>query len=30
VLLEDPTGALSAIIAAAKADIAKYLKLIPS
>lgn len=30
VLLEDPTGALSAVIAAAKTDIAKYLKLIPS
>ena len=30
VLLEDPTGDLGAIIAVAKADIAKYLKLIPS
>lgn len=30
VLLEDPTGALSAIIGAAKTDIAKYLKLIAS
>jgi len=29
-LAEEPTDALTAIVAAAKADIAKYLRLIPS